>query len=71
MITDRETAALVTEKLEKFRTELQEVHSRVERTSSAGDFAAYNKALSRILHHLDADLLCPIYSKHPDLSPKP
>jgi hypothetical protein len=71
MITERETAALVSEALQRFRTELQELHGRVERTSSPDDFAAYNKALSRILHHLDADILRPIYSRHPDLSPKP
>ena len=71
MITERETAALVSEALQRFRTELQELHSRVEKTSSPDDFATYNKALSRILHHLDADILRPMYSRHPDLSPKP
>ncbi len=71
MITNPETARLVSDTVQRVRAELKEIHGAVERTSSAEEFAAYNKALSRILHHLDADIMQPIYSRHPDLAPKP
>jgi hypothetical protein len=54
MIMDPETAALVSETAERFRTELQELHSRVGKTSSPSDFAAA-KAKNVIRGYLGPD----------------
>ena len=69
MITNCETE-LVSEALQRFRAELRDIHRAVEKTCPPDELAAYNKALSRILHHFDADILQPIYRVFPDLSPK-
>jgi hypothetical protein len=67
-ITNRETAKLVSDTLQRIRDDLREIRHSVEAGCQPQEFAAYNKALSRILHHFDADILEPIYRAHPDLS---
>ena len=71
MITNRETAKLVSDTLQRIRDDLREIHHSVEAGCLPQEFADYNKALSRILHHFDADILEPIYRAHPDLSTEP
>jgi hypothetical protein len=68
MITNRETAKLLSDTLQRMRDDLREIHHSVETGCQPQEFAAYTKALSRILHHFDADILEPIYRAHSGLS---
>jgi len=70
MIENRETAKLVSETIHRFRDELREIHPSVEATCTPEQFAIYNRAMSRILHHLDSDILQRLYAEHPDIRPK-
>jgi hypothetical protein len=69
MIANRETAKLVSEAIHRFRDEMRKLHSSVEATSTPEGFGTYNRALSRILHHLDGDILQRLYVEHPDIRP--
>ena len=46
MITNHDTAKLVSETLQRFRAEMREIHPSVEQSCSQEDFRAYNSALS-------------------------
>jgi hypothetical protein len=70
MIANRETAKRVSETIHRFREELKELHPSVQATSTPEQFATYSRALSRILHHLDADILQRLYQTHPDIRPE-
>jgi hypothetical protein len=60
MITGREIALVVAETLQRFRTELQNYTAESKKTSSPGDFAAYNKAFHRYcIDILRSDLFTP------------
>ena len=69
MIENRETAKLVSETIHRFRDEMRKIHPSVEATCTPEQFATYNR-LSRILHHLDSDILQRLYVDHPDIRPK-
>ena len=70
MISNRETAKLVSETIHRFREQMRQLNPSVEADSTPEQFATYNRALSRILHHLDADILQRLYLDHPDIRPK-
>jgi hypothetical protein len=57
MISNNGTAKLVSDTVQRFRAELRQIHPAVEKSCSGEEFHAYSKALSRILHHLDGDIL--------------
>jgi len=69
MITNRETAKLVSETIHRFREEMRELHPSVKASSTPEQFQTYNRALSRILHHLDFEILQRLYQAHPDIAP--
>ena len=69
MITNRDTAKLVIETLHRIKEELRSIHSSVEATCTADESQTYNYALGRILHHVDTDILQPLYRTHPDIRP--
>jgi hypothetical protein len=70
MIPNRETAKLVSKTIHRFREQMRELHPSVEANCKAEQFTMYNRALSRILHHLDDDILQRLYVEHPDIRPK-
>jgi len=70
MIQNRDTAKLVSETIHRFRDEMRELHASVKASCTPEHFASYNRAVSRILHHLDADILQRLYAAHPDIRPK-
>ena len=70
MITNHDTAKLVSETLRRFRADMREVQPSVEQSCSPEDFRAYSNALRRAFHCLYDDILYRIYCTHPDLRPK-
>jgi hypothetical protein len=66
---DREISKQVASMVEDYEQKLHETLETLRNECPKAEFKRYARGIAEILHHLDDDILSPIYKEHPDLRP--
>ena len=69
MISDSETAKYIRELMLEIDRQLEDSMRMVERTCSREEYAAYKKAIGKVVNRIVFDVIEPLYEKHPTLKP--
>jgi hypothetical protein len=69
MISDAAIAKQVSELMLEIYCQLGESVQIVERSCSPEEYAAYNKAVGKVVARIVFDVVEPLYEKHPNLKP--
>jgi len=69
MISEIETAKRISEAMWEILRQIQESMAAVQETCSPEDYAAYHKAVGRVVGPIMFEVLEPLYKHHPDLKP--